>query len=85
MDGTLALNDGTILDHSWVVENTGNLFVYVMNGCDLREVCNLFFDPEKTSRILATQNGVTTEIVGFARLAAVRDEGNGLITAMLTR
>jgi hypothetical protein len=85
MDGTLALNDGTILDHSWVVENTGNLFVYVMNGCDLLEVCGLFFDPEKTNRILATQNGVTTEKVGFSRLVAVRDEGNGLITAMLTR
>ena len=85
MDGTLTLNDGTILEHSWVIENTGNLFVYVMNGCDLREVCNLFFDPEKTSRILAAQNGVTTEKVGFSRLVAVRNEGNGLITAMLTR
>lgn len=85
MDGTLTLNDGTILGHSWVVENTGNLFVYVMNGCDLLEVCSLFFVPEKTSRILATQNGVTMEKAGFTRLVAVRDEGNGLITAMLTR
>lgn len=44
---------------------------------------NLLIEPEKTSRIEMRQGMNVTVKEGFTRLIAVRDEGNGLITAVL--
>ena len=63
----------------------GDLFLYV-NGSDLQTVFNLLIDPEKTKKITYTQvNGEKQIFTGFRRLIAVRDEGNGLITAVLRK
>lgn len=83
MDGTLTLNDGTVMPGSTLLESTGQLFIYVMNGSGIRDVFNLLIEPTKTCRITALASGVTTVKEGFTRLIAVRDEGNGLITAVL--
>ena len=85
MDGTLTLNDGTIMTSSTVVENFGHLFVYVMNGSGIRDVFNLMIEPTKTCRITAAQSGETLVKEGFTKLVAVRDEGHGLITATLEK
>ena len=83
MYGTLILNDGFALDNSSIIESYGQLYVYIRNGSTIRTVFDLLIDPNKTARIEETQPGQTTVKEGFTRLIAVRDEGNGLITAVL--
>ena len=85
MDGTLTLNDGTVMSGSTLLESNGHLFIYVMNGSGIRDVFNLMIEPTKTCRITAAQNGETLVKEGFTKLVAVRDEGNGLITAALKK
>lgn len=83
MDGTLTLNDGSVMNGSTALVSSGQLFIYVMNGSGIRAVFELLIEPERTCRITATQNGRTTVYEGYTRVVAVRDEGNGLITAAL--
>lgn len=82
---TLTLNDGTVLEHSSIIES-GDLFVYVQNGMTIGDVFNAMYDPEKTSKIVYTMNnGTSITYTGYTKLIAVRDEGHGLITAVLRK
>ena len=83
MPETLKLNDGSILDGNALL--SGDLFLYV-NGSDLQTVFSLLIDPEKTKKIVYTMINETKQtFTGYKRLIAVRDEGNGLITAVLRK
>ena len=80
----LKLNDGTVLEDSSAILS-GDLFLY-MNGYGLQEIFELLIDPEKTKKIIFTQvNGDKVTFTGYKRLIAVRDEENGLITAVLKK
>ena len=80
----LTLNDGTVLENSSAILN-GDLFLY-MNGHGLQEVFNLLINPDNTTVIIFTQvNGEEITFTGFSRLISVRDEDNGLITAVLRK
>ena len=85
--GTLTLNDGTVFQNSSALVSTGNLFVYIQQaGVTLTDVFNAFVDPEKTGRIVYTQvNAEEIVFTGYEKLIAVRDEGDGLFTAVLKR
>ena len=85
--GTLTLNDGTILQNSSGLVSSGMLFVYVQQaGTTLTSFFNLFVDPDKTERIVYTQvNGEEITFLDYEKLIAVRDEGDGLFTAVLTK
>lgn len=85
--GTLTLNDGTILQNSSALVSSGSLFVYVQQtAITLADVFNLLIEPTKTERIIYTQvNGEEITFLQYEKLIAIRDEGNGLITAVLTR
>ena len=82
----LTLSDGTVFQNSHAIENGVNLHIYVEDGqSGIREVFAAFIEPEKTSEI--TFLGLDEqEIVfrGYNKLIAVRDEGRGLFTAVLT-
>lgn len=83
MTETLKLNDGSILDGNALL--SGDLFLYV-NGSDLQTVFSLLIDPNKTKKIVYTMINETKQtFTGYKRLIAVRDEGNGLITAVLRK
>lgn len=83
MTETLKLNDGSILDGNALL--SGDLFLYV-NGSDLQTVFSLLIDPNKTKKIIYTMVNETKQtFTGFKRLIAVRDEGNGLITAVIRK
>ena len=83
MTETLKLNDGSILDGNALL--SGDLFLYV-NGSDLQTVFSLLIDPNKTKKIVYTMINETKQtFTGLKRLIAVRDEGNGLITAVLRK
>lgn len=80
----LTLNDGTVLENASALLSR-DLFLYV-NGSDLRTVFDLLIEPENTEKIIYTMvNGEDVIYVGYEKLIAVRDEGNGLITAVLRR
>ena len=81
---TLTLNDGTILENSHVLESNGNLFVYVNGELTIKDVFDLMYDPEKTKKIVFEISGSKAGTYrGYKKLIAVRDEGNGLVTAVL--
>lgn len=80
----LTLNDGTVLEDSSALLS-GDLFLY-MNGYGMQEIFDLLIDQEKAKKIVFTQaNGENITITGYKRLIAVRDEENGLITAVLKK
>ena len=80
----LKLNDGTVLEDSSAILSD-DLFLY-MNGYGMQEIFELLIDPEKTKKIIFTQvNGEKVTITGYKRLTAVRDEDNGLITAVMKK
>lgn len=85
--GTLTLNDGTVLQNSYALLSSGSLFIYdQQTGTTLTDVFTAFNDPAKTARIVCTQvNGEEITFLNYSKLIAVRDEGAGLFTAVLTR
>ena len=86
MEEKLTLNDGTELERSSALLS-GDLFLYVQDGeTDLRRLFELLIEPENTQVITYTRNnGDEVEYTGYTKLIAVRDEGNGLVTAVLRR
>ena len=84
MPEKLTLNDGTVLENSSAILSS-DLFVYIHDS-DLQTVFDLLIDPENTKKIIYTQvNGESVTFVGYEKLRAVTDEGNGLITAVLRK
>ena len=84
MQEKLTLNDGTVLENSSAILS-GDLFLY-MNGYDLATIFNLLIVPGKAKMIIYTQNnGEQITYNGYKKLKSVSDEGNGLVTAVLTR
>ena len=82
MPEKLTLNDGTELENASAILS-GNLFLYVHES-DLQTVFDLLIDPENTELIVYTMNnGEEVSFIGYTKLTAVSDEGNGLITAVL--
>lgn len=85
MESKLTLNDGTILEDSEALESDGKLFIYIRNGMGLREVFEQLIEPEKTKKIIREQYGIKATLRGYKKLIAARDEGNGLITAVIEK
>ena len=84
MPEKLTLNDGTVLENASAVLS-GDLFLYI-NGKTLAEVFDLLIVPENVEKIIYTMNnGEEAVFEGFRKLIAVRDEGRGLITAVLRK
>lgn len=84
MPEKLTLNDGTVLENASALLS-GDLFLYV-RGKTLKEAFDLLIVPENTEKIIYTMNnGAEVIYEGFRKLIAVRDEGMGLITAVLRK
>lgn len=86
MNEKLILNDGTGFLNSHALESNNNLFVYINDGeSGIKDVFDSMYDPEKTAHVVYKYYGATLDFYGFTKLKAVRDEGNGLITAVLEK
>lgn len=84
MPEILLLNNGDSLEGNAILSG-GNLFIYIY-GKTLKEAFELLIEPENTAKIDYKQmTGAVAVYEGYTRLTAVRDEGNGLVTAILTR
>ncbi len=83
MPEKLKLTDGTELTGNAI--KSGDLFLYIY-GLEIQEVFAMLIDREKVRRVIFIQNdGTETAFNGYIRLIAVRDEGDGLITAVLRK
>ena len=84
MPERLTFKNGYILTNSSAILS-GSLFLY-MRGISIRKACDLLIEPLNTAEIVYTQmNGDTAVYEGYTKLTAVRDEGGGLITAVLDK
>ena len=85
MPETLTLNNGTVLEKSYGFTGDGTLYLYI-TGHSLADVFGLLIDPVNVERILYTQmSGEMTLFRDYVKLISVRDEGGGLVTAMLRK
>lgn len=83
----MTLTDGTVFQNSYAMISSRLLMVYIQDEVsDLRTVFDALIDPEKTEVISSVDyTGQETVFRGYTKLIAVRDEGNGLITAVLDK
>ena len=80
----LTLSNGAELENSSVIQS-GDLFLYI-RGKTMKAVFNLLSVQKNVETIVYTQvNGEDITYTGYKKLIAVRDEDNGLITAVLRR
>lgn len=82
---TLTLNNGEVLENSTALETDGTLFIYTRNNSTVKGLCDALYLPENTVTIIAAYPGGETVYTGYNKLIAVRDEGGGLVTAVLKR
>ena len=84
MPERLTFKNGFIVENSSAILS-GSLFLY-LRGISLRKAFDLLIEPLNTAEIVYTQmNGDTAVFEGFTKLTVVRDEGGGLITAVLEK
>ena len=84
MPEKLTLSNGTEFENSNAILS-GDLFLYV-RGRTLKAVFDLLIKPKNTAEIVYTMNnGREVTYENYTKLIAVRDEGDGLITAVLRR
>ena len=83
MPEKLTLNDGTELN-GHAQETDDVLFLY-MHGITLPEAVEVLKDPEKTMRIVASENGQETVYEGFGHLYTVTEGRDGTISAGIKR
>lgn len=79
----LTLENGTEFDGNALL--ISDLFLYIY-GETIMYVFNSLVDPQGTSTIKYTQaNGEEVTFEGYTKIIAVRDEGSGLITAVMRK
>jgi hypothetical protein len=80
----LRLNDGTELENSSAILS-GDLFLY-LNGVTFGGAFMMLSESRKTKKITYTQNnGEKITYEGYTKLKALRDEEDGLVTAVLRK
>ena len=82
---TITLNNGVVLEDSYVVENSDTLYIYTDHGYTIKELCDLLYDPENTDRITVVFGEHTLEYLGYNKLISVRYEGGTMVTASIKR
>lgn len=81
----LRLNDGTVLADASAVTADTDLFLYIQQTT-LGAVFYALNETRRTRKIVYTQNnGEEITFTGYTKLTALRDEGNGLVTAVLRK
>ena len=76
---TIVLNDGTTWS-GYVILSGGHLFLYI-DGQVLKTVFDKLIVPAKAKKVTYNSGGQSQVYKGYSKLIAVRDEGNGLVTA----
>jgi hypothetical protein len=82
---TLTLIDGTVFENSYAVAVDQNLFIYTQNNYNLKDIFDPLYLQGNTDVITYAFADKTTVYNGYNKLISVRDEGNGLVTAVLKK
>lgn len=85
MDRQLTLNDGTVLEDSYVAQAGSTLWVYVYAEITLAALFALLNDPEKAKKITMEQMGQKVTFRGYKELFCIRKEEGGFISAGLRK
>ncbi len=81
----LRLNDGTELENASAILMAPDLFLYV-NSTTMGALFYQVNESRKTRKIVYTQNnGEKLTFEGYTKLKALRDEEDGLVTAVLRK
>ena len=81
MDRKLKLNDGTILEDSYVLQAGDTLWWYIYCEITFENAFALLSNSELVKKVIATQYGEETTYRGFKELFVIRKEDGGYITA----
>lgn len=82
---SLKLSDGTVLENSSALVSNTDLFVY-LQGIAFRAAFQQLIESRKTRKITYTRNsGEKVIFEGYTRLVALRDEDDGMVTAVLRK
>lgn len=76
---TLILNDGTVIENAHCIQVSDRLFVYVLEGMNLRRGFELFSDPERVSVIKSNRYGEEAVFNGFTELQSLSYDGQLVI------
>lgn len=80
----LRFGDGTEVNDSRLIQDR-DLFLY-MNDVSFKSAFKIITDTKKTKRIIYLDNGGgSATYTGYTKPVALRDEGNGLVTAVLSK
>ena len=85
MEMTITLNNGVVLEFSQIFLSGDIVYVYIRNGYGIKQVFDLFIDPENTSIMTTKEPGKENRYEGYTKLICVKDEEHNLITAMLRK
>ena len=80
----LILNDGTVIEGGRCGYSSGNLWCWV-NGYTMFEAAGIFFDAEKTVKIVYEYGEMSDEYDGFIRCTNLFIDEDGQISACLKR
>lgn len=83
MDEKLILNDETELT-GHAIEFNNQLFLYI-HEMGMADVFQELINPEKVKKITGITGEIKAVFRGYKKLTAIRDEGNGLISAVLLK
>lgn len=85
MDSQLTLNDGTVLEGSYVIQSGNTLYLYCYAEIAFGDLFAALNDPEKAKKITMQQSGEKTVFRGFKELFCVRKEDGNFISAGLRK
>lgn len=85
MNQKLTLNDGTVLEGSYAIQDGNILWVYVYAEIEFGELFGLLNDPEKVKKIKAEREDVESVHRGYRELFCIRKENGGFISAGLRK
>lgn len=85
MDSTLTLNDGTVLESSYVIQSGNTLYLYCYAEITFGDLFDALNDPEKAKKITMERGNEKTVFRGFKELFCIRKEDGNFISAGLRK
>ena len=77
----ITLNDGTVLQDSYVIQDGNILWVYIYAAISFEDAFLLLCNPDNVKKVTLEQFGEKTVFKGFTELFCIRKEDGGFISA----
>lgn len=80
----LIMNDGTVIENGRAGYSQGTLVCFV-TGFTMQQAANLFFDAEKTSKIIFQYGEMSNEYDGFTNCININKNVDGVVSVCMTK